>query len=465
MAKMNDVLKKVSNQIRPTKEQRREMEYFAAELMNTATFISKPYSAKPMLCGSTSKNTWLPNKNELDVFILFQPGVSRQKLEEYGLEIAKNIIDQMGGTAERKYSEHPYLAGEITFGKTVFSVDIVPCYDIKNLKKIITSVDRTPHHVRFVKSKLLIPDDARLMKQFCKAAGCYGADVKVNGFSGYLCELLIISYGKFSRLIEDAVNWRAPTVVTMKNIKKDSILKKFKAPLIVIDPVDVNRNVAAAVSPESFYKFVDAAKRFADNPSESAFSVSQKKPYSLSEINKEMKRRGTRWYMIRFDKPSVPEDTLYPQVKRGTTSVEKLLIQSGFRVLRKDFWVGDSCVMLFEMDVWMTPKISKNIGPNIYSNHAENFLKHYKQYKTFIEGEEWVVELDRKFTAVRHLLKDLIESSEEKLKEKGIPSKIASNFKKAKLSAGADVMIAMKDLPEGFRIFMREWFEKDIEII
>lgn len=462
---MNEVLKSASNKLRPTKDERRETEYFAAELMNTATFISRPYSAKPMLCGSVSKNTWLPNKNELDLFILFPPGVSRQKLEEYGLDVAKNIIDQMGGIAQRKYSEHPYLTGEIKFGKTVYDVDVVPCYDIKNLKKIKSAVDRTPHHVTFVKKKLLIPDDVRLMKQFCKVAGCYGADVKVNGFSGYLCELLVIAYGKFSRLIEDAVKWRAPEVVTLKHMKKETILKKFKSPLIVIDPVDSNRNVAAAVSPESFYKFVDAARRFVDKPSESAFLTSSKKPYSISDINKEIKRRGTRWYMITFEKPKIPEDSLYPQVKRATASIEKLLNQSGFRVLRKDFWVGDECVIVFEMDVWMTPKISKNIGPNIYSKHAEDFLKHYKQYKTFVDGEEWIVELDRKFTAVRHLLKDFIESSEEMIKEKGIPNKLAPNFKKAKLSAGAEVVSSMKDLPEDFRIFMREWFEKDIEII
>ncbi|MBU3904595.1 MAG: CCA tRNA nucleotidyltransferase [Nanoarchaeota archaeon] len=465
MSKTNDILKKVSNQLRPSQEDKRHTEYFAAELMNVATKIAKSYSVIPMLCGSVSKNTWLPNKNELDLFLLFKPSVPRSKLEKDGLELANEIISTMKGKADKKYSEHPYLCGKIKFGRSTFDVDVVPCYDIKNLKKIKSAVDRTPHHVKYVKKKLLLPDDVRLLKQFCKANGIYGADVKTNGFSGYLCELMIIHYGKFSNLIKEAVKWRVPMVLTMNKTNKIKLVEKFEHPFIVIDPVDSNRNVAAAVSPENFYKFVHFVKKFNDNPSEKLFFPAEKKPYTIVEIEKKMKERGTWWYMIGFKKPEIPEDTLYPQMKRGLNSVQKILEHHGFSVMRKDLWLGDSCIYLFEMDVWTTPSITKNIGPNVYTKHAENFLKHYKERNIFIEGDEWVVELEKEYTIALHLLKDLIKKNDNELREKGIPSKIVTNFSKGSVVSGTDVIKMIKYLPEDFRVFMKDWFEKDIDIV
>ncbi|MDD5416758.1 MAG: CCA tRNA nucleotidyltransferase [Candidatus Aenigmarchaeota archaeon] len=312
----NDVLRNVLDKIKPKKEERELMDRFVSKVNETAESIGKVYSVKPMLCGSVAKNTWISNKFELDMFLLFTPSTSRKILEERGLEIAEKIIKELNGSFEKKYSEHPYLCATIKFENVKFDVDIVPCYDIKELKKIKSSVDRTPHHVRFVKKNLLLPDDARFLKQFCKAAGIYGADVKTNGFSGYLCELLIINYGKFENCVKAASKWRAPAVVTITNMNKEKLAKTYKVPLIVIDPVDANRNVAAAVSIENFYKFVEASKKFVTNPSEKLFFSDKIKPYSVDEIEKRIENRGTRWYAVRFDKPKVVDDILYPQMRR-----------------------------------------------------------------------------------------------------------------------------------------------------
>ncbi|MBS7613865.1 hypothetical protein KEJ48_06465, partial [Candidatus Bathyarchaeota archaeon] len=40
--------------------------------------------------------------------------------------------------------------------------------------------------------------------KFAKGIGVYGADIKTGGFSGYLCELLIVSYGDFIKTVESA---------------------------------------------------------------------------------------------------------------------------------------------------------------------------------------------------------------------------------------------------------------------
>jgi tRNA nucleotidyltransferase (CCA-adding enzyme) len=152
-------------------------------------------------------------------------------------------------------------------------------------------------------------------------------------------------------------------------------------------------------------------------------------------------------------------------MKRCKKAIEKLLTQNGFRVLRSDFYCNKNCVLVFEMEVWQIPKITKNVGPEVYSKHAEEFLKHYKENKVFIENENWVVEIEREFITVLHYLKNLLKNSEKELKEKGIPSKIAPKIRKSKIAGGGDFLKEVKKLPEDFRRFLREWFEKDLNVV
>ncbi|MFQ6020469.1 MAG: CCA tRNA nucleotidyltransferase [Candidatus Aenigmatarchaeota archaeon] len=454
------MLRNVLEKIRPSKEEKNKMKNFAERVLKISKIILKE-SAKPLLCGSVAKGTWISNKNELDLFLLFSPATSRKDLEKKGLDFAKNIIKKLKGKYEIAYAEHPYLRGWV--GK--YQIDIVPCYSIEDPEKIKSAVDRTPHHVKYVINNLKNPDEVMLLKQFCEANECYGADVKTQGFSGYLCELLIIYYKSFENCIKKASKWRAGTLITFDKIDKEFALKKFRTPLITIDPVDKNRNVAAAVSIETFYRFVKACNDFLKNKKMKFFFPEKIKPYSIQEISKEIKKRGTRWYLIKFKRPDVIDDTLYPQLRRCIKSLEKILKENGFRVFRKDFWCNDICVLVFEMDIWQVPKISKHIGPNVFSRHAEEFLKHYKQYRIFIDGENWVVEKERKFQTVLPLLKNLIRRSNKELLESGIPNKIVSQFRKARVYSGGESVKVISKLPKEFKVFMRKWFEKDLNVI
>lgn len=462
---MQKMLNNVLREVRPTSDEKKHMENFTKKILKISKPIAKLYSAEPMLCGSVVKDTWLSGRKELDLFLLFNQMLSRKKLQEHGLTIAKEIISKLKGKHQIAYAEHPYLKGFVKDGKINYDIDIVPAYKIPDPKKIKSAVDRTPHHVLFVKKMLKLPDEARLLKQFLKSNECYGADLKTQGFSGYLSELLTLNYGKFYGVVKAASKWRAPVVISLsKKIDKEGAFKKFKHPLIVMDPVDPNRNVAAAVSTETFYKFVKTCKDFLENPSKKFFFAEKPSPYSVSEISKELRRRGTRWYMIKFKRPNVLDDVLYPQMRRCLDSIEKILTDGGFRVLRKGFWCNTSCILVLEMDIWLVPRTSKNIGPNIYSRHAEQFLKHYKDSRVFVEGNNWVVEKDRKFITVRHTLENLFKGPVKELKGRGIPNKLAPELHRSRIWGGGEALKLIANLPKEFRIFMREWFEKDLNI-
>jgi len=265
--------------------------------------------------------------------------------------------------------------------------------------------------------------------------------------------------------IKDASKWRAVHVITFANLSREEAAKKFKTPLIVIDPVDKNRNVGAAVSVEKFYSFVKACKDFIETPNKEFFFKKPLKHYSISQVSKKIKKRGTRWYLIAFKRPKVIEDVLYPQMKRCCKTIGKMLTQNGFKILRSDFYCNKKCVLIFEMEIWQIPKISKNVGPDVYSKHAEEFLKHYKKEKVFIENEKWVVELEKEFTEVSQFLKNLLKKSKKNLLERGIPSKIAPVIKNCKIADGKSVIKLIKKLPREFIVFLKEYFEKNLNVI
>jgi tRNA nucleotidyltransferase (CCA-adding enzyme) len=451
---LNTVLKR----IKPSESEERDMKSFIEKLLDASRKFSK--DVKPIICGSVEKETWLSKKYELDLFLMFKPDIDKKELEKRGLDLAKRIIKNLKGKFQIAFAEHPYLRGWV--GK--FQIDIVPAYEIENPENIKSAVDRTPHHVKFVKKNLRNPDEVRLLKQFCIANKCYGADVKTLGFSGYLCELLVIKYGSFMECVKDAYKWRAGHVITFDNLSREEAIQKFKSPLTVVDPVDKNRNVGAAVSVEKFYTFVKACKDFIENPKEDFFFKKPVKPYSIAEISRKIRGRGTRWFLIAFKEPKVIEDILYPQMKRCSKAIEKMLNQNEFRVLRSDFFCNKECILIFEMETWQTPKVWKNIGPNVHSKHAEEFLKHYRK-EVFIEDENWTVESEREFTEALTFLTSLLKKSEKDLLEKGIPSKIAPAIRKGKIIDGDNAIKYMKRLPEDFRTFIREYFEKDLNVV
>ena len=456
------VLANVLKKVKPSKQQEKQMQEFSDKAMAAA----KKIGMEPLSCGSVEKGTWLIGKNELDLFLMFDENVQREEFEKKGLDAAKKIISALKGEYEIAYAEHPYLKGKVKIGKVVFDIDIVPAYKVSDASKIRSAVDRTPHHVRYVKSKLnqKLADDCRLLKAFAKAAGCYGADVKTQGFSGYLCELIVINYGSFMQAMNFIGKWNSGIILDMeKKWTGEKAFEKFHAPLVVVDPVDMNRNVAAAVSAESFFKLVRAAAEFSVKPSAAFFTIKAPKPYSAKEISRAVRSRGTRFYTIQFKRPETVDDTLYPQLRRFIGTLDSVLAEDGFRVLRKDIWADEKeCVVLLELDVWQLPKIMRHVGPTIFSwKQSAAFLEHYRGRKAFVEKENWITETERKHVVALSVLKGLLAMKQEKLLEKGVPSKIAPILNKAIIKSGGDFVKAAAKMPENFRIFLREYFEKD----
>ncbi len=357
-----------------------------------------------------AKGTWISGKadasgtTDVDIFIKFPLETSEEYLKEKGLYLGSECIKRMGGTAEYRYASHPYVTGLIAEMK----IDFVPCYDIKDTKKIKSAVDRTIPHTEYVK-KHLTPEEALevlLLKCFMSTIETYGSEFKVGGFAGYLCELLVIHYGTFLNVLESAAEeWKPGYQVDLENYGTAHL---FTEPLVVVDPVDPNRNVAAALSLQKMSEFVVASRNFLENSSPSYFQKIEIGA-DLNQIKTDFEGRGTKTLILSFKAPDIPADALYPQIKKTVNSIVRLLERNGFKTFGGDYWTDEKekVLILLEFETWKLPLIKKHYGPPVWSReHAENFIEKYRE-KTWLEEDRWVAEVKREHTGVQ----DLIETA------------------------------------------------------
>ncbi len=459
-----EVVNHVLGKIKPSEEERKQLNEAVEKILDATKKPAKLYGMKPVLCGSVAKDTWL-SPPEIDLFMLFPEDLPRKKLEEYGLNAAKDIFEALGGKHRAAYSEHPYLTGLVKIEGKIYVMDVVPAYETSSAN-IKSAVDRTPHHVDFILKSLDYKkgqqDEVRLLKKFAAARGCYGADLAVRGFSGYLCELFVIKFGTFLNTIEAASQWNAGTVINHMGKKEEKEFVLEGEPLIVPDPVDTNRNVAAAVSVETFYRFVKACREFEKKPDISMFEKDAIKPCSMQEIKDKIDSRGTRFYAIKFPKPDVQPDIYHSQMRKALHRIEDILKKEEFSLIGKDYYADSETVILLEAETWILPNIKKQTGPSVFSSHAKSFLEHYRRRDIFIEGTNWAVILDRKCGSLLELIKDLLTSD---MSAQGIPGNIAKAMEKCEVASDEHFLKMSARMPEDFRAFLRKYFEKDLNIV
>ena len=414
------VLKKIS----PTVEEKEELKRIANEVINE---IKKYTDFDVKLLGSAARDTWLRYEKDLDVFIFFPKDYNKEDMERYVEEIARKIF----GKYEKKYAEHPYVRGNYKG----YDVEIVPCYKISDPKEKASSVDRTPFHHEFV-SKYIKgkEEDVRLLKQFLKNLNLYGAEEKVRGFSGYLCELLIIKYGSFENALRNATKWKFGEIISFFYVDKSKVLEKFKGqPLIFIDPVDENRNVAAALSVENFYKFIFYAKEFFKSNDKLKFFFKHEEKIQKEYAIELFKKRGTSLIGILIKRPDVIDEIIYSQARKCLRVFRENIERNDFRILLSEFLVSNNNVLfMFELESDKLPRIKLHKGPIVGSKEEERFLRKYRGNiygDPFIKEDRWYVFAERKYKDIYELINDML--SRKDLKSIGIPSYIEKSIKES----------------------------------
>ncbi len=390
--------------------------------------------------GSVAHGTWLPGDRDIDVFILFDPSVGKEYLINKGLEVAKSAFPNY----IERYAEHPFITARVNG----FLVDIVPAAMISDASKLITAADRTPLHTKYLLS--VLTDELRLhaksLKLFMKSLGVYGAEIKVQGFSGYLIELLTIIYNGFPNFIKNAAEW-----IPYKTVLPSGE-NVFNDPLVVIDPVDSRRNVASPVSLESMAIVIQASRIMLKNPSLKFFEPPAESKLTSSSLES-LRKRGSHIIAIVTGCPRIPPDMLWGELKHSMNGIRKLMESYGFNVIDSTCWSDEqnNIIFAYEVKEIKLPKIKIVRGPPINMRDAcERFISAHDH--VWIRGDVLYAYAERSITSLITLLR-------EKIFNASMSRHIIEELKKS-FEIYVDDQIL--DINGGFSFHARKFVEKSL---
>jgi len=394
------VVEQVDDRVRPDAAERERLEAVAARLTERArrALDERGVDGDVVRVGSTARDTWLAGDRDLDLFVRFPADLPRADLERLGLAVGHDVLPD----GREEYAEHPYVTGTVDG----FDVDLVPCYDVAAATDARSAVDRTPFHTAWLDGRLDgLTADVRVAKGFLTALGAYGSDLRTRGFSGYLTELLVLEHDGFPGLVEAAAEWHPP----VRYDPADHGTVEFDDPLVVVDPTDPERNVAAVTAAEQVARLQHHARDVRDEPRVEAFVRDPPAPLDADAVRAHVVRRGTTPVAVVFDAPDVVDDQLYPQLRRSLRGVRSALDRAGFAPLRAATFADDRAVLFVECATGEVAAVERHEGPPVaVADHAAGFLDAHaadpEAYGPFLDGDRYVVERPREHTTPAELL-------------------------------------------------------------
>ncbi len=363
--------------------------------------------AKAFLGGSFAKDTWLVGDHDVDIFVAFDTTYEDSRLSDL---LAKAISFLK---PQRVHGSRDYFQID-----NHFLFEVIPVLAIKKPSDSKNITDFSLKHVGWVNSRSKkIKDDIRLAKKFCKAQRVYGAESYIRGFSGHVVDLIVIHYGGFMPLLRAASKWQMKTVIDTMNHHKGKALfalnkSKTTGPLVVVDPVQPDRNAAASLTDDNYSRFIHAAKMFIAKPSIQMF---ERKQVDFDELSK----RGTLT-KVRCTALPGSDDVAGTKILKLFEHLKKSISESGLTVTNSSWeWDKEKALLWFVTKEKTLPQTRKVEGPPIaIKRHAEAFKQKYK--KTTIVKGRLVANVANELRTPREILQNSAKDPYAKEKAKQI---------------------------------------------
>jgi len=420
--------------------------------------------AEVRLDGSVAKDTWIRDYVDADIFMRVSPELTKKQLRDVCLPIAKKAL-QPNKIIER-FAEHPYIESIVKFPGGRLRVNVVPCYNVQK-GNWLSATDRTPYHTEYVRAHLDPEkrDEVRLLKAFMRGIGAYGADIKTGGFSGMICETLIISHKSFRNVLGAFREWREDRFIDVENYydkRTEEVRRVFIEPLIVIDPVDRGRNLGAAVRSAQLWNFAAASRGFLQKPTASFFTEREIKPLRKSEFHSLVGNRGSDVLCVTMGKIDAVVDIVWSQLYRTERALTHLLENNDFEILKSSAWTDERTLsaLAFELASAQLPWSRKHRGPPV-SKLAESssFLsKHFRKEDTvsgpWIEGDRWFVQKKRHVVSARAILTSIVRRGGRNV---GVAPLMVQAFKRNARVLEGDEIESLLSANHDFARFMRSF--------
>lgn len=349
----------------PTSEERATLDRIARVVSERIRAVG----AEPIVGGSYAKDTWLPGSRDIDIFARFDAKTESE------LEAHMSALFEAFPEAESIRGSRTYLR----FAIENVTVEIIP---IRPLGPDANTMDHSPDHIMYVRDHLSNTHDVRELKALLKANRIYGAESHVRGFSGYVCELLIIAHDSLGSLARAATEWKSPVRVSFHDDPK-----AFEDVLIIEDPTAPERNAAAAVDAPSLERFIDLMRRIASGEDHETLM----RPEELE----------APYVRIRMHASHEKKDVGFAQLRVIHERLERELMPFGVRgsqwVVDDEMWESRFALGRYELE-----KETTRTGPPLRLERAvASFKKHHP--RSYEHEGHIVAPIEREETSWEHV--------------------------------------------------------------
>lgn len=432
-SKADAVLDKARKLVTPSESEVRKLEAVVSNVRGRieATFDAEKADPTPKISlgGSYARGTWLKGNHDVDFFLLYPVDFSREKLETVAIKSASEAMD--GYQINMRYAEHPYVESFVEGVR----INIVPCYDVAP-GDWRSAADRSPYHTKYITSKMdeRLRLEARLLKKFVKASQVYGAEVRIQGFSGYVCEVFTLRFGSFLETLSGISKAKPGDVISLEEYDSD-LAATFSSPIKILDPVDTTRNLGSAVSARNVGRLVISSRRFLSRPAISYFLI--KRAVDLSKIPiKSRQFLLPRILVLIFRNEKRSPDILWGELKRSSSSLSEKISKLGFQVLRASAASNEKekSALLFLLSGDRVENLTLRAGPDYF--RAEEVGRYYEKNRsrallTWMGNEgkvESVFGRDERLVEAQSAIKTMLQKNN--IDEIGLSTRVKSEISK-----------------------------------
>lgn len=469
-SELDGVIREAYRLVEPSIDDRRRIGYIADTYSKRVKDIAVGYRevSGVVLVGSYAKDTWLAESVDIDIFLKIRPDVDEERFEAVAMDVGLRALHDINPYL--RYAQHPYVEAIMDGVR----INVVPCYDVE-IGRWKSAADRSPYHTEYMLKALddVKRREVRLLKRFMKVIGVYGAEIAVQGFSGYVCEVLILKYGSFLNTLNGASRWREKEVIAIDSAmhreeygiggssnrgssnsdgsssKSRSVharavtgMQMGNSPIIILDPVDTSRNLGLAISYESVGRFILSARNFLRKPSINYFT------YTTADDHARMidHSKVGNIIIVHFKHSPRSEDIIWGQLKSSASAIAKQLSINNFKVLRYACYTdGSNAFISFMLESPTIPRIVLKHGPKVFdANNAERFISKNRGMLLWISNEDGrlLALAERRFHDARQLIDNIMSNLEGSGVSKGLMDDIRSNG--FKIYAGDEVEMLIK---------------------
>lgn len=428
--RLDDIEQKIARWVTPSKKIQREKKEIADLIIR---LIEKEISSMPEVVdveigGSYAKGTWLPENTDVDVFVRFKENVAERRFRELGERVGFAALKRFKPYV--RYSEHPYVEASVRCTR----VNVVPCYKVRR-GRWKAAADRSQFHTKFMRANLNEErqNQVRILKRFLRSNGLYGSEIARQGFSGYVAEVLVWNLGSFRKVLE-----RFAKIGEADVIGKAS--KRFDTAVTIVDPVDGNRNLAAAISNENIARMILASRAYLKRPAAGFFRPRKAK---------NARRIPDHVVTVDFEYSKRSPDVMWGQIKKASLSLSRQLGAGGFNVVRHTAFSDENgrSALVFLLESVDISKNHVNRGPDVFKERDSGSFVAKNRRKSrlmWVDKEGRLLSLEaREFSNAGGFLQNLLTAG---MGRSGVPKGL-----KADLRSGFRISVGGRGLRKSIK--------------